>query len=107
MKTGAFYACISITITDLPNVMKGSVIQILEGTSYCPVTVVSTDLEANNVRWEKNGTSALQKWERFTITFNNVARADAGNYSVTSSIVCHDDKTKLITESFALDVVCK
>ena len=98
---------IFVTMADLPNSMNGSVIQILEGTEHCPVTVVSTNLVANDVRWEKEGTSVSQKVERFTISFNNVARADAGDYSVTSSIVCHDDKTKLITGGFVLDVVCK
>ena len=79
----------------------------MEGTEHCPITVVSTNLTANDIRWEKNGKSVSQSVDRFTIIFNNVARDDEGNYSVSSSIVCHDDKTKQITGNFTLDVVCK
>ena len=79
----------------------------MEGTENCPITVVSTNLTANNIRWEKNGKSVSQSVDGFTIIFNNVAREDAGNYFVTSSIVCHDDKAKQITGNLILDVVCK
>ena len=109
-KAGTIYVLMSfffITITDLPLVMKDSVIQVMEGTENCPITVMSTNLTVNNIRWEKNGRSVLQGVDRFTINFNNVARDDDGNYSVTSTIVCHDDKTKEITGKFTLDVVCK
>lgn len=89
--------------------MKDSVIQVMEGTENCPITVVSTNLTANDhdISWEKNGRSVSQSVDRFTIIFSNVAREDAGNYSVTSTIICHDDKIKQITGAFALNVVCK
>ena len=67
---------------------------------------MSTNLTANNIRWEKDGKRVWKGGDNFTIMFNNVTREDTGSYSVTSSIVCHD-KTKPITEHFALDVVCK
>jgi hypothetical protein len=85
--------------------MKSSIIQIREGTEHCPITVVSTNLKAKDIEWVKHG--ARQAVDGFTITFKNVAREDAGNYSVSSSVVCHDNKTKPINKHFTLDVICK
>lgn len=89
--------------------MNDSVIQIMEGTEHCPITVVSTDLMANDIRWEKDGERVGQGADQstFTFTFDSVTQEDAGSYSVTSSIVCHSNKAKQITGSFTLDVVCK
>ena len=96
-----------LSITDLPQVMESNITQVMEGTEKCKITVVSTNLMANSISWEKDGESVREGVDRFTITFNNITRADAGNYSVASSVVCHDDKTKPIAKQFALDVVCK
>lgn len=89
--------------------MKDIVIQVMEGTEHCPITVVSTDLTANNIRWEKDGKRVGQgvSLSNFTISFGNVTKEDAGSYSVTSSIVCHGNKAKEVTGNFTFDVVCK
>ena len=70
---------------------------------------MSTNLIVNDTSWVKDGKRIGEEFkvDGFNITFNNVTRKHAGNYSVTSSIVCHDDKTKQITGSFALDVICE
>ena len=106
-RAGMTLFIIIISIIDLPQVMKSNIIQVMEGTENCKITVVSTNLTANGISWEKDGESVREGVDNFTITFNNITRADAGNYSVASSVVCHDDKTKPIAKQFALDVVCK
>ena len=96
-------------ITEQPHQITPSVIQVVEGTEHCPISVVSTNLIVNDTSWVKDGKRIGEEFkvDGFNITFNNVTRKHAGNYSVTSSIVCHDDKTKQITGSFALDVICE
>ena len=94
-------------ITELPHRMKPSLIQVMEGTERCTITVVSTNRSAVSINWEKDGKRIQQGINGFAIAFNNITRKDTGNYSLTGSIVCHDDKTKLITENFALNVIRK
>ena len=87
--------------------MKPSVIQVKEKTERCPITVVSTNLSADSINWEKDGKGIQQGVTGFTITFDNITRKDTGNYSLMGVIVCHDDKTMPITKNFVLDVICK
>lgn len=94
--------------------MENIVIRLEEGTKQCSVTVISSPLRADNSTWEKDGVGMGSLLEQgisvdgFTITFDEIAREEIGNYSVTSSIPCHQESNpRNFSGNFILDVICK
>ena len=85
--------------------MKNEIIRILEGTDQCQLTLIQTNLTSGPIVWEGEAEKKTIT-EKFNITFGNVRRADHGNYSVESPIICFD-KSKNFTGSITLDVLCK
>ena len=90
--------------------MSESAINIWEGHFGCSIDVMATDL---NVR-----SFSLLKDEReirrgisvsgFSITFDEVKKEDAGNYSAEFCIPCHKDSSpKCFNHTFYLNVMCK
>lgn len=83
-----------------------------EGTKSCIVTVIQSPIEVTHSRWQKNNEEISDPEDlHFTekgVAFNNVARYDIGNYSLTANMFCHEHSTpKEVVGNFSLSVVCK
>ena len=86
-----------------------------ENSGRIPINI-SEDLAAfpaPNFQWSKDG--QLLNWPRSALTYNsvifdNIQRADAGNYTVMATNYVLDSTTEKVrndTGSFYLDVLCK
>ena len=94
--------------------MNNTVIRLEEKTEHCPVTVVqASPMIAKNYSWQKDGAEIYSLDQDIsvndsTITFNDVKRENAGNYSLTSFIPCHKDSdSREFNGDLILDVICK
>ena len=92
-------------IVESPQVINEA-IQVMEGTDQCEVTLILTNLTNGPIFWKGKEILEKNKRNNFGITFNNITRDDSGTYIVESPVFCYD-KSKNVTGSVKLDVICK
>ena len=92
--------------------MANETIWLEEGTKSCSVSVVRSYREITQFSWQKDKTKICKHKRHLLsekgVTFNNVIRNDAGNYSLTTDMSCHYAmKPRQFVGSFSLKVFCK
>ena len=90
--------------------MSESIINVWEGCVSCSIDVMTSNLKASKTELLKDGrkTRGGISVNGFSITFDEVKKEDAGNYSAEFCIPCHKDSSpKCFNHTFYLNVMCK